>query len=148
MPPKSDQPPPTGAATPSETAPGPMTSPMSTPEPKMGNKEGARVNLGMALDLIEQALPSLGSESPEGQKAVAAMRALVGILGPQKARTNELQPAEIMQLLGSLPQAGNVTPEVSAILGPKPGAGAPPMPPAGGPPPGAGAAPPSPPPMQ
>ena len=119
---------------------------MSTPEPKMGNKEGALVNLGMALDLIEQALPSLGSESPEGQKAVAAMRALTGILGPQKSRTSELQPAEIMQLLGSLPQAGNVTPEVSAILGPKPGAGAPPMPPAGGPPPGAGAPPPSPPP--
>jgi hypothetical protein len=120
---------------------------MSTPEPKMGNKEGARVNLGMALDLIEQALPSMGSESPEGQKLVAAMRALTSILGPQKARTNELQPAEIMQLLGSLPQAGNVTPEVSAILGPKPGM-APPMPPAGGPPPGAGAPPPSPPPPQ
>ena len=139
---------PTGAAMPPEPPAGPIASPMSTPEPKMGTKEGALVNLSMALDLIEQAIPALGSESPEGQKAVAAMRALVGILGPQKARTNELQPAEIMQLLGSLPQAGNVTPEVSAILGPKPGAGAPPMPPAGGPPPGAGAAPPSPPPMQ
>ena len=124
-----------------------MTSPMSTPEPKMGNKEGALVNLGMALDLIEQALPSLGSESPEGQKAVAAMRALHGILGPGKPRTNELQPAEIMQLLGSLPQAGNVTPEVSAILGPRPGM--PPPPGAGAPPPpGAGAPPPSPPPPQ
>ena len=53
-----------------------MSAPMSTPEPKMGNKEGALVNLAMALDLIEQALPSLGSESDEGQKAIAAMRSL------------------------------------------------------------------------
>ena len=111
---------PTGAATDAETNPGPMTSPMSTPEPKMGSKEGALVNLSMALDLIEQSLPALGSESPEGQKAMAALRALSGLLGPRKSRSAELQPAEIMQLLGSLPQAGNVTPEVSAILGPRP----------------------------
>jgi hypothetical protein len=136
---------PTGAATDAETNPGPMTSPMSTPEPKMGSKEGALVNLSMALDLIEQSLPALGSESPEGQKAMAALRALSGLLGPRKSRSAELQPAEIMQLLGSLPQAGNVTPEVSAILGPRPGSPAqagpggsmaPPVPPP--PPPGAG----------
>ena len=111
---------PTGAATPAEATPGPMAAPMSTPEPKMGNKEGAMVNLAMALDLIEQAIPSLGSESDEGQKAMAAIRSLSGLLGPKKPRTNELQPAEILQLLGSLPQAGNVTPEVAAVLGPRP----------------------------
>lgn len=111
---------PSGAATPPEEPAGPMAAPMSTPEPKMGNKEGALVNLSMALDLIEQALPALGSESEEGQRAIAAMRSLSGLLGSKKPRTNELQPAEILQLLGSLPQAGNVTPEVAAILGPRP----------------------------
>lgn len=132
---------PTGAATPPEPPPGPTASPMSTPEPKMGNKEGALVTLSQALDLIEQSIPALGSETPEGQKAVMAMKALSGILGARKARTDELQPAEIMQLLGSLPQAGNVTPEVSAALGPRPGQTPPP-------PPGGGATPPpSPPPM-
>ena len=30
----------------------PMASPMSTPEPKAGNKEGARVNVQMAMDLL------------------------------------------------------------------------------------------------
>jgi hypothetical protein len=104
--------------TPDNTA-GPMTAPMSTPEPKQGTKEAAMVNLSMALDLIEQSLPALGSESPEGQKAMAAQRSLAGLLGPQKARTGELQPAEIMQLLGSLPQAGNMPPEAAAILGGK-----------------------------
>lgn len=132
-----------GAAVAPETPAGPLSSPMSTPEPKLGSKEGALVNLSMALDLIEQAIPGLQSESAEGQKAVAAMRMLSGILGPKKPRTDELQPAEIQQLLGSLPQAGNVTPEVAAMLGPRPGQNKPPAPttPAA-PPPGAGAQPP------
>jgi hypothetical protein len=137
-----------GAATPPELPAGPMAAPMSTPEPKMGSKEGALVNLAMALDLIELALPALGSESGEGQKALAAMRAISSLMGSRKPRVNELQPAEILQLLGSLPQAGNVTPEVKAAMGGPapivpPGAGAPPMPSAPPmPPPGAGAPPP------
>ena len=28
----------------------PMSSPMSTPEPKMGSKEAAMINVGMAMD--------------------------------------------------------------------------------------------------
>lgn len=136
---------PTGAATPSEAPPGPMASPMSTPEPKMGSKEGALVNLSMALDLIEQAIPALGSESEQGQKAMMAMRALSGLLGPKKPRSAELQPAEIMQLLGSLPQAGNVTPEVAAMLGPRPSQPPTPVvPPIGGNPSPTPAAPPAP----
>lgn len=106
----------------------PMGTPMSTPEPKMGNKQGAMIDLSMAMDLIERALPSLGSESPEGQKALAAIRALTGVIGPQKDKTKSLQQSEILQMLQSLP----------------PGAGAP-MAGAGGPPPGASPVPPAPP---
>ena len=36
----------------------PMGAPMSTPEAKMGNVEAAKINISMAMDLIEQALPS------------------------------------------------------------------------------------------
>jgi hypothetical protein len=52
----------------------------------------------MALDLIEQALPALGSETPEGKKLMSALSSLTGLLGPKKARTGELQQAEILQL--------------------------------------------------
>ena len=52
-------PPATPEASMSDASTPPMSSPMSTPEPKMGNKEGALVNISMAMDLIEQALPSL-----------------------------------------------------------------------------------------
>jgi len=109
------------AASPGGPADSPMAAPMATPEPKMGNKEAAMVNLGMALDLIEQSLPALGSESAEGKMAIAALRSLSGVLGAKKASTNELQQAEIMQLLGALPQAGGGAAEARAM-------GAPPLP--------------------
>ena len=93
----------------------PMPSPMATPEPKMGTREGAMINISMAMDLIEQALPALGSESPEGQKALSVLRQMSGILGGKKEKTKELQGAEIMQMLQNLPQAGGATPEGKAM---------------------------------
>ena len=106
----------------------PLAAPMSTPEPKMGSREAAMINIGMALDLIEQSLPALGSDSEEGKKALDAIRVLNGMMGPRKGKTNELQQAEILQMLQSLPQAGGATPEGRAIAqAPIPG-----MPPAGG----------------
>ena len=125
----------TPEATMSDASTPPMSSPMSTPEPKMGNKEGALVNISMAMDLIEQALPSLGSESEEGQKALAAIRSLTGLLGPKKQKTGELQQSEIIQMLQNLPQAGGATPEGRAMsqapavpnLPPMPGAAPSPM---------------------
>ena len=119
----------------SDPSTAPMSAPMSTPEPKMGNREGAMVNISMAMDLIEQALPSLGSESIEGQKALAAIRSLTGLIGPRKQKTNELQQSEIIQMLQNLPQAGGGTPEGRAMsqapmvpnLPPMPGAEPSPM---------------------
>jgi hypothetical protein len=127
--------PPAGSMSDAETPP--MASPMSTPEPKMGTKEAALINISMAMDLLEQSLPALGSESAEGQKALNAIRQLSGLIGPRKGKTNELQQSEILQMLQTLPQAGGATPEGKAMAqAPIPG-----MPPAGG------GMPPSPPPM-
>ena len=99
----------------SDTSAAPMASPMSTPEPKMGNREAAMINLAMAMDLLEQSLPALGSETPEGQKILGAIRTMTSVIGPKKAKTNELQPAEIMQMLQTLPQAGGATAEGKAM---------------------------------
>jgi hypothetical protein len=104
---------PTGVPSDAETSP--MAAPMSTPEPKMGSREGAMINISMAMDLIEQALPAFGSESPEGQKALSVLRQLSGVLGGKKEKTKELQNAEIMQMLQNLPQAGGATPEGKAM---------------------------------
>jgi hypothetical protein len=132
----------------SDTSAPPMAAPMSTPEPKMGNREASLINIGMAADLLEQALPALGSESPEGQKVLNAIRTVSSILGPRKAKTNELQQSEILQLLQSLPQAGGGTPEGKAMAAAPqvPGMTPPGAPPAPGgampPPPGGGMPPP------
>ena len=93
----------------------PSAAPMSTPEPKMGNREGAMVNVSMAMDLLEQALPALGAESDEGRKIIAALRTMTDVIGPKKAKAGELQQSEILQLLQTLPQAGGATPEGKAL---------------------------------
>ena len=121
-----------GAPAMSDAETPPMSSPMSTPEPKMGSKEAAMINVGMAMDLLEQSLPALGSESVEGQKALAAIRSLTGLMGPRKNKTNELQQSEILQMLQTLPQAGGASPEGKAMASapipgmPSPGAPQPP----------------------
>lgn len=98
-----------------ETEVPPMSAPMSTPEPKMGSREGAMVNVSMALDLLEQSLPALGATSEEGKRAMEAIRTLNAVLGPRKNQTNELQQSEILQMLQTLPQAGGMSPESREI---------------------------------
>ena len=119
----------------------PMGAPMMTPEPKMGSREAAIINVGLALDLLEQSLPALGSDSPEGTKVMSAVRSLLPMMQGRQAKTDSLKNAEILQLLQSLPQVGGGTPEGRAMASAPPiampQAGAPPMPPgAGAPPPG------------
>jgi len=134
--PMPDAPPPGSNLSDAEVPP--MGSPMSTPEPKMGSKEAAKINLGMAQDLLEQSLPALGSDSEEGRAALSAISAINKVLGSKKGKVNELQQSEILQMLQTLPQAGGGTPEGKAMAAaPIPG-----MPPAGGMPPPPGGMPP------
>jgi len=93
----------------------PMSSPMSTPEPAMGSKEGAMVNLSLAVDLIKRSLPGIGANSNEGKKALAAMKALMSVVGKRKDSAEELKQSEILQMLQSLPQAGGQSPEGKAM---------------------------------
>ena len=101
----------------------PMGAPMSTPEPKLGNKEGALVNIGIVIDMLEQSLPAFGADSEEGKVVMDAISKLNKMLGGRKSSVNELQQAEIMQLMQTLPQAGGATPEGRAMAqAPIPGA--------------------------
>jgi hypothetical protein len=63
----------------------PMASPMSTPEPKTGSREAALINIGMAMDLIEQSIAAIGSDSAEGQKVLSALKSLTAVIGERKA---------------------------------------------------------------
>ena len=98
-----------------EESASPMAAPMSTPEPKMGSREAALINIGMAMDLIEQSIAAIGSDSEEGQKVLSALKSLTAVIGERKNSVKELQQSEILQMLQALPQAGGATPESKAL---------------------------------
>jgi len=99
-------------------------APMSTPQPAQGEKQSAMVNVSIAMDLLEQTLPSLGSESEEGRAVLSVLSALSKKFGHTRARSQELVPAELMQLMASMPHGG--------MAGGMPGGPAAGMPPGGG----------------
>ena len=125
----ADIPAPSMAGSDSDSGIPPMASPMSTPEPKMGSKEAANINIQMAMDLLEQSLPALGSESEEGQQIMKSLGSLHKVFGKREAKNRELIPAEILQMIQTLPQAGGASPEQRSIAqAPVQGMSQPPLP--------------------
>lgn len=107
----------------------PMSSPMTTPEPQAGNMEQARLDVMMALDMLQKAMQVFGMESEEGESLSEAIEELVNKFGERESETRQLMPAEIMNLVSSLPQAGGATPEARAVAqAPIPGTEQPVMP--------------------
>lgn len=86
---------------------GPGAAPMASPQPKEGQKEAARVNVHIAMNMLEQALPVFGSESKEGKAILKHLSGLSKDFGKDDA--SDLVPAEVMQLFKSLPQMGGGT---------------------------------------
>lgn len=93
----------------------PMSAPMSTPEPKMGSIEGARITLANAADLLQTALPAFGVETEEGKQVLEIIGKLTKILGAKEDSVRELVPAQILNMLQTLPQGGGATPEQKAM---------------------------------
>ena len=109
----------------------PVTSPMATPQPQEGTQQAAMVNITMAMDLLEASLAAFGSESEEGQALLGSLQGLSRKFGASKKKAESLVPAEIMQLMQMLPQAGGGSAQAKAMNAPPPM----PMPPGGGMPP-------------
>jgi hypothetical protein len=93
--------------------PKPAGSPMAKPQEKEGLKEAARVNIHIAMNMLEQSLPVFGTESKEGKSILKILTSLSKEFGHQDA--SDLVPAEILQMNKALPQAGGGT-EVQRML--------------------------------
>ncbi len=108
----------------------PVGAPMTTPQGNEGEQQAAMVDISMAFDLLEKTLGAFGAESPQGQAIHKALGIMTKEFGEKRQQAKPLVPAELMQLMGSLPQAGGGSPEAKAMAGgaPPPGAGAPPQP--------------------
>jgi hypothetical protein len=85
----------------------PAAGPMSTPQDKRGLKAAAQTNIHIAVNMLEEALPAFGSESPEGAKVIKALNILASMVA--KKDTSDLVPAEILQMVRRLPQMGGGT---------------------------------------
>ena len=90
-----------------EGAKPPAAAPMSTPQDKKGLKAAARTNLHIALNMIEAAIPSYGSESDEGQALLNIATKLGKLFG--KRDSSDLVPAEVLQMVSQMPQMGGGT---------------------------------------
>lgn len=112
-----------GAATP------PMASPMSTPEEKKGEQEKARLNIMMALDMLQSAVGAFAPDTEEGKTIEKVVADITRRFGERESSTRELMPTEILNLIQNLPQAGGATPgQREALQAPAAGTTAPPLP--------------------
>lgn len=93
---------------------GPAAAPMSTPQQKKGLQAAAATNCHIAVNMLEEALPAFGSESPEGQKILKALQSLSSLVS--KRDSSDLVPAEILQMVRRLPQMGGGTNVQQQIL--------------------------------
>ena len=85
------------------TVEGPSGAPMTQPEMPEGQRMAAMAEIGTALDMMQNALPKLGADTPEGQAVQQALMMLAEAFGNFRSRMTELQPAQIMQLMRALP---------------------------------------------
>lgn len=100
---------PQAGAQPGATPPpqSPSAAPMSKPQDKRGLKAAAQTNVHIAVNMLEEALPAFGSESPEGGKILAALKTLSSMVA--KRDSSDLVPAELLQLIQRSTQMGGGT---------------------------------------
>jgi hypothetical protein len=107
----------------------PMSSPMSTPEPKKGEEMQGRIDVQLGMGMLMGAMQKFPDGSPE-QKAVKEVIGKLGsTFGEMDYKAKELVPAEILQMIQTLPQAGGASAEMRAMAAaPTPGTQNPPLP--------------------
>lgn len=93
-----------GGAKPPQPAPqGPAGAPMQQPSANDGAKQMGMVQVETAMQMLEQALPQLGSSSPEGASVLKAMTALSKHFA--RSQSKDLVPAQIAEMARSQQQS-------------------------------------------
>lgn len=86
----------TGAAMPPQPPAGPAGAPMSQPTPNDGARQMGMVQVETAMQMLEKALPVLGSNTPEGKAALQALHGLSRAF--QRQPSQDLVPAQIAEM--------------------------------------------------
>src|SRR5512146_3306948 len=87
---------PAGQGVPPSPPPGPQAAPMAQPSPNQGNMQMGRVQVESAMQMLEQALPALGTGTPDGAAVIRALSSLARHFNRQK--NAELVPAQLMEM--------------------------------------------------
>lgn len=103
-----------GSPMPGGGMPGPSGTPMATPQKKEGKEEIARVQVHVAMNMLEQALPALGAESKEGRSILKVLSSLAKDFG--ETDTSDLVPAQMKEMVAGMPQMGGGSPQQQQIL--------------------------------
>lgn len=110
----------------------PGAAPMMTPQAPAGELAEAKMNVLMAVKVLERSLAAFGSTSKEGKAVLKSIKSLSTEFGADESQSEEMMPAELKQLLAGLSGPGQPPGGGGPPPGGPPGGGAPP----GGPPPG------------
>lgn len=104
---------------------------MSQPQEKKGAKTAALTNLKIAQNMLEQALTAFGPEDDEYKAVLDCLTKLAKLAG-KAGDASDLVPAQVMRMVGQLPQMGGGTDVQRAVMQqlrqpqqPQPGAGGP-----------------------
>ena len=89
-------PPQAGSPNPAAPAPGPSGAPMAQPTPNDGARQMGMVQVETAMQMLEKALPVLGSNTPEGKAALQALHGLSRAF--QRPQSQDLVPAQIAEM--------------------------------------------------
>ncbi len=84
-------------------APAPGGGPMSTPNPMEGLQTEAMVNMTLCMEVLAKALPAFGPATKEGKAVMNALKALTNVFGKDRQQAGELIPAQLTNLLQSVP---------------------------------------------
>lgn len=101
-----------GAAQPASGAP--VTAGMTNPQQDAGRQQAAMIDIGMAMDMLERALPAFGSETDEGMALMESLQKLNKKFGEKRGGAKDLMPAELQQLMAGM---GKQSPEMQAMAG-------------------------------
>ena len=114
-----------GAGVSGAGAGGPTGTPMSTPQPMEGMQKAARVNVQLAMKMLQRELPHFEIASEQFKSLHSAIKTLSTGFGETEDKDRDLIPAEIRQLLSQV-GPGSAPPGAASMAGaPTPGAGAP-----------------------
>lgn len=92
---------------------------MAQPTPNDGARQMGMVQVETAMQMLEKALPTLGSNTPEGQACLSALKTLSGKF--QRQKSQELVPAQIAEMA----RAQQASPIAQMMQGGGAGGGAP-----------------------